>query len=123
MTITDVDLIERTKAYNGESFTIPSHLAVATTVVTNIDTTDTSLSGEIGTRLELTGSRTNNVISLSAVRSGSIVQDGTNGDSIKSSGILSALTDGNLHAGVVHGGITQTTNFDIEFVYQITTGR
>lgn len=123
MTIVDTFLNEQAKAINGESFVVPTHLAVATTVVTAIATTDTDLSGEIGTREALSGSRVDNVTSLSAVRSGADVQDTANGDEIKSSGIFSAITSGELLSGVVHGGITQTTNFDIEFVYDITVNR
>lgn len=123
MTITDTFLEEMAKAVNGESFTVPTYLAVATTQVTSISTEDTSLSGEIGTRGPLTGSRTDNVTTLSVVRSGTLVIDTTNGDDIRSSGLFDASSNGNFFTGVVHGGITQTTNFDIDFVYQLTTSR
>lgn len=123
MTVVDTMLNEVAKSINGESFIIPSHLAVASTTVSAIATTDTSLSGEIGTRVELEGSRTSNVISFSGLRSGTDVVDTTNGDSIKSSGIFDQVTSGELLIGVVHGGITQTTNFDIDFVYEVTVNR
>ena len=56
MTTTDTWLEEQSKAMNGEAYVIAGYLAVATTVVTGINTTDTALEGEIGTRVALTGS-------------------------------------------------------------------
>lgn len=126
MTITDTTLNEVAKAIANESFLVPNYLATGTTIVTSINTTDTSLSGETGDRIALTGSRTNNEIEFTATRSASDVVDTTNGDAIKSSGLHNtdtAATSDPLLFGVVHAGITQSTDYDLEFIYTVRVQR
>jgi len=123
MTTTDNQLIEGAKALAGESYSTASYLAVATTEVANILVTDTALAGEIGTREALDITRTSNSVDFTAIRSGADVIDTSNGDDIKSSGTMTASSGGILLSGATHGGITQTTNFDLEFIYQQTVDR
>lgn len=122
-TITDGFLTNIAKAMNNESFQIPDYLGVATDVVASIGTTDSTLSGEIGSRIEFSGSRSNNIVTLTAIRSSVSVIDQENGDTLNTSGAFGDSTGDTLFAGVIHNGITQTTNFDIEFQYEITYDR
>lgn len=123
MTLTDNFLVEMAKALAEESYTVPSHLAFATTEVASIATTDTALSGEIGTREALSKSRSDKSITFTAMRSGTDVIDTTNGDELESSGFLNASTNGTFLWGITHPGITQTTVFDLEWEVQIDVRR
>jgi hypothetical protein len=123
MVVVNNMLNEVAKAINNESFVIPSHLAVGTGTVSSFLTTDTSVYGEIGTREEFSGSRIDNTITLTGVRSGTDVADTTNGDTLTNSGIYSASSGGTFLTGATHSGIIQTTNFDLEFIYTYTIER
>lgn len=121
-TITDSLLNNIAKAMNGETFKIFDYLSVATTEVTAIDTTSTSLDGEIGTRIGTSYSRTDNTVTVTALRSGVDVIDTVNGDILYTSGLNGDLTD-ELLTGTIHAGVTQTTDYDIQFEYTFTFGR
>jgi len=121
--ITDTFLQEVAKHINGETGTIPSHLAVATGSVTEINPTDTALTGEIRTRESLSSVRTVNDVSFTAISSGADVVDTSNGDAITNAGIFNASSGVSLFEGVVLTGITQTTNFDIEYDFTVQTRR
>jgi len=119
MAIQDNMLINISKAINSESYDVPSYLTVATTAVTSIDTDATSLTGEIGTRVAFTGSRLGKQLTLSGIRSGAVVIDNINGDDLQTSGGSATLAGDDLQLAIIHSGITQTTNFDLEFNYVI----
>jgi hypothetical protein len=121
--ITDYFLNEVAKGINNETFVVPAYQAVGTGSVTAINTTDTALTGEIGSRIALSGTRTNNSITFSGTRSGASVLDSTSGDTLTNVGILAVATSGTLLQGVVIGTITHTTSFDIEFTNSITVNR
>ena len=124
--ITDNFLYEMSKILNGDSYLIPAYMAVGTTDVANILSTDTSLSGEIGTRKILTSTRSDNATEFSAIRSSTDVEDTTNGDDLESTGLFNNLTQSTtekLLTGVPLSGITQTTTFDIEFLTNIRFNR
>jgi len=121
--ITDIFLNETAKAINNESYSIPSHQAVGTTEITAVQATDTSISGEIGGRVAVTRSRTSNQVEITALRTAVSVVDSVNGDSIKSTGIFDAASDGNFLTGVAINGVTQQTSFDVEFVTTLTVNR
>lgn len=123
MAIQDDMLVNVSKALNSETYAIPAYLTVATTVVTSIDTDATVLEGEIGTRIAFTGSRQTKQLTISAIRSGAIVIDTINGDTLYTSGGSATLAGSDLQLGVIHAGITQTTNFDLEFNYVIDAVR
>jgi len=123
MTITNNFLNEIAKSINDESYEVSTSQAVATTIVASIYTTDTSLSGEIGARTSLSGTRTNNELEFTSLRSSTSVLDTTDGDKLKSTGLLTATSGGILLTGVVLSGITQTTNFDLEVVTSISVNR
>jgi len=124
--ITDNFLYEISKALNGDGYLIPAYLAVGTTDITAIDSADTSISGEIGTRKTVTLSRSTNTNEFSAIRSSTDVEDTVNGDNLESMGLFNNLTQSTsekLLTGVALSGITQTTAFDIEFVVNLEVNR
>ena len=121
--ITDYFLNQISKSIAGESFVVPGYQTVGTGAVTAIATDDTSVYGEIGTRIALTGTRTGNNIEFTCTRSGAVVLDSTNGDSLTNTGVLAVATSGTLLQGVTLGTITHTTNFDIEFITNLTVNR
>jgi len=121
MTVTNEWLNNIAKVLNAESYSIPTDNIVATTVVASIDITATTLSGIIGTGVDFTSARTDNITSYTAIRSGTDVISGT-GDSLKSAGMSTANLSGTTFAGVVIDEL-QTTAFDLEFVWDITANR
>lgn len=122
MTIVNSMLNNVAKALAGESFSYPTHFVVGTTEVTSIDSSATALSGEVGTRLAFTKSRVTNTSTFTAIRSGTDVINTTTGDFIKSIGGDKASTGNDLQFGVVTDEL-QTTDFDIEFAFNITANR
>jgi len=126
MTVTDTFLEEIAKAMNSESYVIPAYQAVGTSGVLVIAASDTALSSEIGSRVSLSTTRTLNEIEFSGIRSGAVVIDTTNGDDIRSTGMFNTATESTsdkLLQGIATNGITQTTNFDVEFITNIQWNR
>ncbi len=123
MTITDNYLYEITKAANNESYVIPSYQAVGTSEVASISTSATALDGEIGSRTSGTLSRSLNELTFSSTRTTADVVSTATGDTLKSTGVFSAATASTFLFGVPISGITQTTNFDIEFVTTLVFDR
>lgn len=125
MTVTDNMLEELAKVYSSESYTIPAYLAVGTglSITSAILTTQTELDDEIGDRNTLTISRDTNVLSFETIRSSVDVVNTAIGDVLTNVGLLSSTSGGTLHTINVLPSLTQTTNFDIEFLTSITIGR
>jgi len=123
MVLTDTFITKRAESLDGVAVTIPAYLAVATTEIASIATSATELEGEVGTRGALSRSRSGFTVSYSAVRSGAVVIDTANGDSLNSSGLFDSLTNGDFEAGVTHTGILQQTSYDLEFNYDVISGR
>jgi len=123
MTVTNILLKEITKAINSESYIVPAYIAVATTEVASINTTDTVLSGEIGARMSTANTRTDNNLVMSAIRTSASVVDTANGDDIKTTGLFDTTSGAYLLTGVVVSGVTHTTNFDIEIEFGLTVDR
>lgn len=124
--ITDTFLEEMAKAIKEESYVVPAYQAVGTSGVDVIAASDTQLSGEIGTRDILTSDRTQNQIEYSAIRSGASVVDTLNGDDLRSTGLFNTNTQSTsdeLLQGIAMNGVTQTTNFDVEFITNIQINR
>jgi len=124
--ITDSHLNEITKAVNQETAIFPNFQARGTADIDAVNSDDTAISGEIGSRVSLTGVRTDNTLEWSSIFSGANVQDTINGDDIGTVGVFntaSVSTDDPLHIGVAVNGVTQTTNFDIEVITNITYTR
>lgn len=125
MTNTDELNNNMAKALNGESFKTPDYGAVGIAVMT-IDGTTEQLTDETGTRVATSSNRTNNVVTVTWIRSGTDVVDTVNGDDIKSIGVFntsaSTPTD-KLLTGVSVSGLRQTLNFDIETEIEYTVNR
>jgi hypothetical protein len=117
MTILTKYLIENAKAGNNESYDVVSHLGVGTDTLT-IDVSDTSLPGEIGTRVSLTGSRTNNTVEFEGIRVSTDVV-GTGGDNIKGVALFDAASNGGMYVENIIAGLLHTTNFDVDFIETI----
>ena len=122
-TTTNNYLNQTANAMSGNTYYIPNYLAVATTEVTAIATDATALEGEIGTRETVSNTVSENIITYTAIRDTASVIDTANGDDINSSGLHGTISGNDLMAGVIHNGITQTTNFDLEFIYEFTIDR
>lgn len=123
--VTDTFLTNIAKAINGEVDRVPAYLLVGTTEVSSISTSASTLSGEAGTRVALSGSRSGNIVTLSGTRSSTQVLSST-GDPIYSFGMsswASANTSDDLFTGVLLSGTTQTTNYDLEFINTISIER
>jgi hypothetical protein len=124
MTLTNTYLTQAASAMAGETYVYPNYLLVSTdSTVTAIGTQDTSLSGEIGDRIETTNLRTGRTIRYNAIRSPADVVDGNNGDSLYAAGLSSASAATDFHMGMPLGLLTHTTNFSIEFNFGVLTDR
>jgi hypothetical protein len=118
--INDKYLEQCARAFNGESFSKPTHLLVSTNDITLSSTlATTAITGEIGTRGALTSDRDDNVVTFNFLRSGVNVINTATGDDIKTIMLLTAVTGGDIMTGLNVGGLLQTTNFDIDIDWQI----
>jgi hypothetical protein len=119
MTVTNTLINNLAKALNSESFTVPTRNIVATEIPITLDITSTTLSGLLGTGDVLSGLRSNNTVTFTAVRSGASVEDVADGDNLQAAGIF----DGTLLQIGVPITELHTTSFDMEFVWDITINR
>ena len=94
MTLPDTILTNMAKALNSESHNVPTHNVVATTEVTSISISATTLSGIIGTADAVVASRSQQTVNFIGTRSGTGVVDTSNGDALKSCGIFDAASSG-----------------------------
>ncbi len=122
MTIYDNYLKEVAKSTNGESFVYPTHDLFSTDAVT-VDVTATSVTGEIGSRKSLTGARVDNQVQWSALRTSADVVDTSNGDTLKSIGMITASSGGTLMTVQSPFQILHTTNFEVEFINNVIIRR
>lgn len=113
--ITDYQLTEMAKALNNEADTVSNYLAVGTGSLSSFDATQTSVTGEVGSRILLTKARSGNIVTFSATRSGASVINTSTGDSITNAGTFNGASSGTVLIGEIINGVTQTTNFDVEF--------
>lgn len=119
--VTDTHLENLAKAMNNETYTYPAYVAVSTSD-TDISATDTTLSQEQGTRDVFLADRDVETVSLSAIRSGTqVTQYG--GETLVSGAAFSASSSGDMHFVFTVPSITQTTNFDIQFDFDVTYSR
>ena len=117
--ITDVFLQEIAKSINGESSTVPSHMAFSNDSTTP-DPTDTSLASEFD-RSSITGSRVTNSITFNSIRSSATASG--SGDTINKLGLFSASSSGNLFMEATVPSILHTDDFDFEVDATITISR
>ena len=120
--ITDVFLNEIAKAMNAESYEVTNYLTFGTTVLSAV-ASDTSLSGETGSRLLTTKTRSDNSITHNALKTGATITSST-GTVLYSSALFSQATDGVLCTEIpILAGLTHTTSFDIEVDWDIIVNR
>jgi hypothetical protein len=106
------------KAFNNESFNIPTKFLVSTdniTVTGNL--IDTDLTGEVGTRKDLTFSRASNIVTYNCLRSGANVINTSLGDNLKVIALMTSASE--VMTAVNVSGLLQTTDYDIDFDWQI----
>ena len=120
MVIPNAHLNEVAKAMSGDSFVTPLYYGFSSTLTTT-DVTDTSMTGEYGSRLSITRTRSDNINSYTTIKTGALVS--TSGETIKGVAMFSASTSGTLMTETAIPTINQTNSFDIEFVSQITYDR
>ncbi len=116
--IYDTWLVELAKSINSESFVVPAYIAAASTAPTVLDPSTTVVTGEIGTRVSLTGVRGENEVVYTGVRTGASITNPT-GDEIKLISMAASLINGTILDGIIIGGLVQTTAFDVEFLNTI----
>jgi len=120
--ITDLFLNEVAKALNNESYVVCNYITYGTDILSALSS-DTSLSGETGTRSLVTRARTANVINHNHLKTGSIITNPT-GIELQSLALFDALTVGTLLTEApIAPSIIQTTTFDIEIDWGITINR
>lgn len=111
MTLTDTFLNQVAGVLNSESMTVPSHIGFSSTAIT-IDPSDTTLSGEFGSRVAVTSDRTLNETTFSCIKTGATV--GSSGERINAMGLFNAASSGDLHAEALVSSSLQTSDFDVE---------
>ena len=110
------------KALNGESYDIPSHLGVGEGTIIASPTLS-ALSEEVGDRIATSKSRSNEVVTFNAVRSGAEVAATDTGDTLKCSGLFTAITGGDLMVNNELPSVLHTIDFDLDFDYAFTISR
>lgn len=122
--INDEYLIDIAKALNGETVTNVSYVGFGSTSMT-ITPTLTSIDGELLPRSSSTNSRDaspGNVFEAQGTKSGSSITSPT-GVYLYSAALFNASTSGTPRAVVSLPGLLQTTNFDVETIWDITISR
>jgi len=121
MTIMDNLLNDMAKTLIGDTFTAPTHGAWSSTAIT-IDPTDTTLSGEFGTRSTMVGSRILNEVTFTGLRTGASVTSST-GERLNSMGLFNAASVGTLHSEALVTSVLHTSDFDVELDWIIKVNR
>lgn len=118
MVATQTFLNTMAAALAQETYVVPAYLAFGTSSISP-SLTDTAIDGEVGDRSSLSNpSREDNEVTYTALRlAGDVV--GSSGDNIKSLGLLTAATDGDLLTLRSLPGILQTTSFDIDVTVKV----
>lgn len=119
--ILDKHLSNIAKAMMGTAYTYPTYLSQSTTAVTVLST-NTVLPDEMSARFSLTRAAYPTYIDYSGISTGSSVTQAT-GSTIRTIALFSAATSGDMHVEVSIPSITQTTNFDINWVIDIGYSR
>ena len=119
--ILDNMVTEVAKAMAGASYVYPAYGAVTTSTVTVL-ATNTALPSEKGARFALSATRAGAEVLYSGIRSGTVVTTSV-GDAIVGTATFNALTTGTELTEASIPVITQTTNFDIEFNWNVAFQR
>jgi hypothetical protein len=119
--ITDGFLTGLAKLAVGESYDVPAYLTVSSDSDVIASATTTSLLGEFGSRISLALDRTDKTAKYSAVRTGAIV--GSSGDLLHAVALFPSDSGDGCQSVIVLPGLTQTSNFDIDFNFEISMRR
>lgn len=121
MTVLNNMLNEIAKGLASESNVVPSYLAFGSDVL-SINVADSSITGEIGSRIATTDSRATATVTFNAIRTGASVAS-SSGERLNASYLLSASSGGTLLSEVVLPSLLHTTTFDIETDWSFTIQR
>lgn len=122
MTVLNNLLTEAAKAFAGESYDTISHLAFSTDGSFAVSVSDTSLSGEAGTRVSVTGTRSTATVTFNGIRTGASVSSSA-GETLTGAGLLSASSGGTLLSEITLPDLLHTTSYDIEVDWGFTFQR
>lgn len=117
--INNYTLEQLSKAFNGESFTVPSYIAFSSTTKT-LSPSDTSLGGELD-RSVLSNTRVDNVVTFTGIRSGANVTG--SGDIIKSMGLFASSTAGTVMPQALVPNVLHSSTFDLEVEWNVRVER
>jgi hypothetical protein len=117
--ITTIQLNELAKAYNNESYVIPSFTAYSSSLA-SVSASDTTLSGEIGARASASRVRSGGspTVTVTSIRSGALSSSA--GDTLTGVALLSSSSGGSLLAEFVISSILHTTSYDVQTDITIT---
>lgn len=120
--LTDNLLVDLAKYLNGESSELISHLAFSSDAITP-SATDTSISGQLGSRVAVTGVRssTEPTVTFSGLRSGAVAS--SDGDYVNLNALFTSSTGGTLMAEAIVPSVLHTTDYDLEVDWAITVAR
>ena len=120
--ITDTFLVNMAKLLNDEAVTNPSYEGYSSDVIVP-DATHTSsdFTGEISVRTTATGSRTNNSVTFTSLKTGATL--GSSTDTINTIALFNSSTAGELFTEAIVPSLIQTSDFDVETDWQLTFER
>ena len=120
--LTNNFLLDITKYLNGEVGELITHLAFSSDAITP-GATDTSVSGQLGSRISISNSRssTEPIVTFSGLRSGAVAS--SSGDYINLGALFTDASMGTLMAEAVVPSILHTSDFDFEVDWSVTIGR
>lgn len=108
------------KLLNGESFTLPADGTYSTSTLTlSTDMASSSFTGEVPSRIAITGARAGDTITWTYLRSGATVGS-SSGETLQETALFDAVSSGNLLLMNTLPSILQTTTFDIEVNWSLT---
>jgi len=118
--ITDTFLNELATVINGGTMDVPSHIGFTSTALT-LSGTDTSMSGEFGNRVSVSGTRVLSNTTFGGLRGGAVAS--SSGDTINAIGLFDASTTGDLYAEALVPSVIHTSTFDFEIDWGIRVSR
>ena len=120
--LTDKFLINIAKSINGETENHVGYVTFSSTVHTP-DSTDTSVAGELGSRVTATGARTSTgtEVTFNGLRSGAVAS--SSGDDINLIGLFDTASNGELEAEATVPSILHSDSFDLEVDWTINVQR
>lgn len=122
MAIYDGMLTEVAKAISGESYELISHMVCSSDSSFAVSVSDSSLSGEFGSRVATTDSRSGTTVTFNSIRTGASLVS-SSGDTLYGAGLFTSSSGGTLMAAITLPSLLHTDSFDIEFDWDIIVQR